>query len=206
MKIKWEDKRTMDDNPASVEMHSGNIILNKDVFPKYSKFTQQFIIEHEKGHYLLPTDSEETADFYALKKVYKTTGKSLKKTMKAITDFLPESNPRVLKIYKHCLELDAKDNGNKKAEKELENLKEDTQMKKMTGMYSPFLNQNAMGRRRADGGENEGGGNADVDDKNTNNVEVSNRKYIDVAGFQMTFFEIIISAVLLIFLVKKIIK
>lgn len=202
MKILWEDSSTMGENPASVEMHNGNIILNRDVFPKYSKFTQTFILEHEKGHYLLPTDSEDEADYYALKKVYKTTGKSLKKTMKAITDFLPESNPRVLTMYKHCLKLDAKDNGNKQAKTEL-NLLGEIDMQKQTGMYSPFINsQNANGRKRrrnADGEEIE----TIIVENNGADKEVSSRKLYNIAGFQLTIFEILFIVFMIIFLARK---
>ena len=201
MKILWEDATTMDDNPASVEMHNGNIILNRDVFPKYSKFTQKFILEHEKGHYLIPTDSEEEADFYALKKVYKSTGKSLKKTMKAITDFLPESNTRVTTMYIRCLELDARDNGNAKAQTELNNLKgEYTMSIKQTGMQSPFVKRNATGRRRADGGE---GINEDVDTPAVTVNDTTSRKMYNIVGFQMTIFEILFVLFMIIFLAKK---
>lgn len=206
MKILWEDSSTMGENPASVEMHNGNIILNRDVFPRYSKFTQTFIIEHEKGHYLLPTDDEEQADFYALKKVYKTTGKSLKKTMRAITDFLDESDPRVRKMYIRCLEIDARENGNKKAQNELNNLTGDIDMSKQTGMYSPFIRQNAggrKGRRHADGEEIIDTPEELIIETPAVDKEISSRKLYNVLGFQMTIFEILFVVFMIMFIARK---
>jgi hypothetical protein len=133
----WENRLTMGENPASVEMNTGNIILNRDVFPKYPKFTQQFILEHERGHFNIPTDNEAEADLYALKKLYKSTGKSLKKTMQAITDFLDNNDPRVMRMYQECLKIDVVDNKNEKAVLELENL---IGMREKQGSYnSPFI-------------------------------------------------------------------
>ncbi len=206
-KIVWENSITMGDNPASVEMDTGTILLNKDVFPNYSKFTQKFILEHEKGHYNIPTDSEEEADAYALNKLYKTTGKSLKKTIKAITDFLDDENPRVAELYKKALIIDYKQNGNKRAEAEYKNLTGGQEMKqKITGMYSPFVTiNNAKGRKRR---KAEGGEDIIIDENGVpiveeNIVNIPKRKRYNIIGFEMSMFEILFLVFILVFIVKK---
>ena len=66
-KIRYEGFSEMGKNPASVEMESRDLILNRDTFPLLPNFTKKFIIEHEKGHLAHDTDNEELADAYALK-------------------------------------------------------------------------------------------------------------------------------------------
>ncbi|MDR0606372.1 MAG: hypothetical protein LBG80_19020 [Bacteroidales bacterium] len=207
--IVWEGIETMGENPASVEMDTGKIILNRDVFPKYSKFTRQFILEHERGHYKLSTDSEEEADTYALNKLYKSTNKSLKKSMKAITDFLDVDNPRVVSLYRKALIIDSKYNNNKKAKEELKNLTGDSNMRnKLSSMTSPFIRMNfggISGRQRADGetiDEQETADNfsqvPEAKKYRRNSVE----KY-NILGFSMSIMEILFLIFIIVYLVKN---
>jgi hypothetical protein len=211
--IVWEGYDTMGENPASVEMDTGKIILNRDVFPNYSKFTQLFILEHERGHYKLSTDSEEEADTYALNKLYKSTNKSLKKSMKAITDFLDIENPRVLSLYKKALTIDSKYNNNKKAKDELKNLTGDSNMRyKLASTQSPFVRMNNFrGRRRADGDIIE---NEEIEDiiappAPEPQIEIKSRvrsyqgsKRYDILGISMSVMEILFLAFIVVYWIK----
>jgi hypothetical protein len=108
--VKYEGYAEMGNNPASVEMGTKDLILNRDRFPKLPKFTQKFIIEHEKGHLKYDTDNEQLADAHALQTLYKTEKRSLKKSIKALVDFLPEDDPRIETLYNKALEIDKGEN------------------------------------------------------------------------------------------------
>jgi hypothetical protein len=208
--IIWESAETMGMNPASVEMDTGRIILNRDVFPQYSEFTQKFILEHERGHYLLPTDSEEEADAYALTKLYKSTNQSLKKTMKAITDFIPVHDPRVENLYRKALLIDSEYNNNQKAKEELKNITEKSMRGKLASSQSPFIRFNAIGNyyKRADGeetdgsGETDGGGSVAPPETNNHRRNRIKKQSYDVFGIQMTVMEILFAIFIVVYFVK----
>jgi len=109
MAIIWETSELMGTNPASVNMITGDILLNEDVYPRLPKFTQKFILEHEYAHYDLQTDSEDLADKTALQRLYKSEYQSLKKSVKALADFLENGNERIEIIYNEALKLDRMD-------------------------------------------------------------------------------------------------
>jgi len=104
--VRYEGIAEMGMNPASVEMGTKDLILNKDTFPKLPKFTQKFIVKHEEGHLLHDTDNEKLADEYALQSLYKSEDRSLKKSIKALADFLPEDDSRIEALYNKALEID----------------------------------------------------------------------------------------------------
>ena len=112
-KIRYEGFAEMGNNPASVEMDSRDLILNRDRFPTLPNFTKKFIIEHEKGHLNYDTDSEQLADEYALQSLYKSEKKSLKKSIKALVDILPEDDQRIETLYNKALEIDKRNTMNK---------------------------------------------------------------------------------------------
>lgn len=175
--IKHESKNEMGYNPASVDMATGELILNKDVFYKKSKFTQKFIKEHERGHLLLDTDNEELADEYALSKLYKTEKKSLKKSIKALTEFLPDDDRRIANLYEEALKLDKKNNF-------MGNINIRTLMNGQRHITT---------RRNADG-------NADYPPLDGKKPA---QRFVDVGGYAFTIFEIIVGVMTLILFVKK---
>jgi len=107
--------------PASVDMETGKISLNRDVFRRYSGYEWHFIREHEKGHYNLQTDSEADADAYALRKVFGTQPKSLKNSLELLKKMNISDQNRWLALYQEALKIDA-ENGNENAKEELKNL------------------------------------------------------------------------------------
>lgn len=56
-------------NPARTVMSTGVIEINKEAFSRLPKFTQQWVIYHEMGHFMLKTFDECKADDYALKRM-----------------------------------------------------------------------------------------------------------------------------------------
>ena len=56
-------------NPARTVMSTGVIEINKEAFARLPKFTQQWVIYHEMGHFMLKTFDECKADDYALKRM-----------------------------------------------------------------------------------------------------------------------------------------
>ena len=184
-KVRYEGFAEMGKNPASVEMDSKELILNRDTFPKLPKFTQKFIIEHEKGHLAHDTDSEELADAYALKSLYKSEHKSLKKSVKALVDILPEDNKRIEILYNKALNLD---NG-----KEIE----------MVNLNKILAGKNGVRTRfNADGEDDEETKNEVITNKRTGK---RSKRYVDFMGFAMTPAEVAILIVAVIY-VFKIIK
>jgi hypothetical protein len=65
-------------NPARVDMTSGTIEINKEMFSILPDYTQRFILYHEAAHYVLKTYDECKADDYALKRMAFKQAYSLK--------------------------------------------------------------------------------------------------------------------------------
>ena len=168
-KVKYEGFAEMGKNPASVEMGTKELILNRDTFPHLPNFTKKFIIEHEKGHLDYNTDNEELADAYALKSLYKTERKSLKKSIKALVDILPDGDKRIESLYNKALKLDNSE--------EID----------MVSLNRILAGRSDIRRFNADG---------DVEDENLDLGEKSTRKrpkrYVEVLGFSMTPAEVAI--------------
>lgn len=187
----WENASSMGRNPASVEMDSGTIILNKDIFPNYDEFTKKFIVEHEKGHYNLQTDDESKCDTYALQKLYGKTNRSLKKSVIALSKFLPDNDPRIEKLYKETLLIDWKLNKNKKALKELSmNIKK-------SNMDTPFLGK----IYNADGGNLEDTTETETEKKGIPIIKITGEKFYNILGidFNLTNLLLLFIAIILIF-------
>jgi len=187
--VKYESFAEMGNNPASVEMGTKDLIINKDRFPKLPKFTQKFIIEHEKGHLLYDTDSEELADKHALHSLYKTENRSLKKSVKALVDILPEDNKRIETLYNEALNLDKGGN----------NMNRQFNFNNFLAGSQPFNNLRTI-RRNASG---DCCGDVDCTDENcVTNGNRNRKRYIEVFGYEMTIGELAMVILCLITLFK----
>lgn len=120
--IRFVDRSVLGNCPASVDMSSGLIDINKSVWSKYTPFEQQFIVEHENGHYFMQTDDEKEADLYALRKMAGTEKNSLKRCIKALAKVGVFETSRMNQIYIEALKLDIEKTGNNLAKKELNNI------------------------------------------------------------------------------------
>lgn len=129
--------------PASVDMGTGVISINRSVWDRYDNFEKAFILFHEIGHYELNTDSEYEADAYALNHVYRTAPRSLKRSLQTLCKIGVLDAQRLERLFEECLRLDAND-GNRVAQLELINITNN----KITGkMTNRTANQTYVNRR-----------------------------------------------------------
>jgi hypothetical protein len=118
----WRDRREIQDvwvhgmnTEARINRRTGLRLLNADTVPSMPKTVQEYIKNHEEGHFVKATRSELTADRYAF---YRTASKnrSLKEIMHALIDVLDERDPehdlRVQKQWERAKIWDKYINGN----------------------------------------------------------------------------------------------
>ena len=116
--VRYVDSSVLGSCPASVDMRTGVVSINKDVWDRYDQFEQNFVLMHEIGHFVLDTDSEYEADAYALRNVYKTAPRSLKRSLQTLCKIRVVDPTRLNRLYEEALRLDAAD-GNYAAAVEL---------------------------------------------------------------------------------------
>ena len=90
-------------SPAAVYMDTGEIEINKDVWHKFTPYERAFIIQHEKGHFLLPTKFEKEADAYALVQTMKINRHALKDAINTLAKMNLKDKSRLNAIYQEAL-------------------------------------------------------------------------------------------------------
>jgi hypothetical protein len=109
--VRTTDSALMGRSPAGLDRSQGVIYIYTPVYDKLTAFQKKFVIEHEKGHYYLNTDSEIQADAYAFENLAGTEFRSLKKSLACLNEILDYSNPtlrpRYQALYERVLEWDA---------------------------------------------------------------------------------------------------
>lgn len=118
VQVQYVDASVLGTCPAAVDMLTGVVSINKSVWDNYDQFEKSFVLMHEIGHYVLDTDSEYEADAYALKHVYRTAPRSLKRSLQTLCKIRVIDPRRLDALYREALKLDAKD-GNAVAALEL---------------------------------------------------------------------------------------
>jgi len=113
--------------PARVNRNTGDIYLNCKIWNKIDPKEQNFILQHEKGHFVLNTRDETKADNYAFDHYAGTEPFSLKGILHAIGDRLdiknnPAHQKRYKNIVKKLLQFDAANYGNKYAKQILDEM------------------------------------------------------------------------------------
>ena len=194
VKVQYVDSSVLGRCPASVDMSTGVVSINRSVWDRYDDFEKSFVIMHELGHYLLDTDSEYEADEYALRKVYKTAPRSLKRSLQTLCKIRVIDPRRLDNLYRVALDLDAKD-GNDVAAIELErinnfnNNKNFRTMTKARGQETypekRNIDPNIRVIRRADGDKSHG----------TNGIRLG--------GWYFSVTNILLAAILVVMLFKK---
>ena len=106
---------------ASVDLLTGVISVNTDVFNKLTSFQKRFTLLHEIAHFRLQTLDEQAADDYALEKIFETEPYSLKQAVTFLCEVPNITEERLEHIYIRALELDAA-KGNETAKQELERI------------------------------------------------------------------------------------
>lgn len=194
VKVNYVDSGVLGTCPASVDMQTGVVSINRSVWDNYDPFEKQFILWHEVGHYDLDTDSEYEADAYALRHVYKTAPRSLKRSLQTLMKIKVIDITRLEHLYREALKLDARD-GNQIAALELEEVTNNyfinpksNIMRNQPGKetYLRKSKQNAIRViRRADGDKSH----------KTNGIKVG--------GMYFSFTNILLMVILLVMLFKK---
>jgi hypothetical protein len=140
-KVTWYEN--MGKSPAKVNLKTGEIGLNANVWPKLGSNEKKFVAYHELGHYKLQTFSESSADSFAIRKMAKE-GLPMEKAITAMTKVLDEKNESHLKrvndVYEQALIL-------KKS-----NLLKDNKMdfrNEYEGAEASFFGKKARARREA---------------------------------------------------------
>lgn len=196
VQVNYVDSSVLGRCPASVDMTTGVVSINRSVWDSYDQFEKNFILFHELGHYLLDTDSEYEADAFALQHVYKTAPRSLKRALQTLCKIRVIDGSRLDHLYKEALQLDAED-GNTAAAVELEQINYFINPKNQTIMtpnaasetYMSKRNRNAIRViRRADGDE---GGKS------------HKRNGLKVGDWYFSLTNILLALIVLILLLKK---
>lgn len=127
------DSGELQNCPAAVDMDTGDIYINRDVWDRYTEAEKKFIIQHELGHYLQQTDSEIEADLYALNANFGKVHKSLKSSFTALDKSGVVNENRWNMLYENALTIDA-EHGNTIAQAELEKIQSKTNFKNRNKM------------------------------------------------------------------------
>lgn len=107
----FEDCKT---NPARVSPLTGVIEINALVFDYLPKEVQEFVIEHEKAHYLKQVKDEHLADYYAMLALLQKNKNALYDSVKSVEKIASYDSNRIDAITMAALRI-AAINGNKRA-------------------------------------------------------------------------------------------
>jgi hypothetical protein len=137
----------MGETPAKVNRFTGIIKLNPDKWFKIAKPFRKFIIQHEKGHYYLNTSDELLADSFASEHFLGSEKQSLKNSIRALSDVLPFNNPehkiRLERQIKRALQYSWEHNGNKEAQKLLNQLNKNNMQTQNDKPQATFFDDNS---------------------------------------------------------------
>ena len=126
MQITYANSEMLGKTPARVNLLTGEIFINTDVWDTLPEAYQNFILAHEEGHYLAQTTNELMADHYAIMKLAGTVANSLKNAVATICDVLPGTNGvqqlRILNIYRLALLWDSLNSPQPQTASELDNV------------------------------------------------------------------------------------
>ena len=115
-------RRELGQCPCAVYMTPPlTVEVNMDVWPRYDRAQQLFLLAHELGHYDLHTGDEAEADRYAIRLVAGSCKGSLKGALRSLLDMGVIPHDRFRRLYSECLAIDAA-RGNLRAANELKNI------------------------------------------------------------------------------------
>lgn len=150
-------------NPARVNLDTGVVEVNANLFRHYSPLQRELVLQHEAGHVYHDTvDNEELADRYALEQVAGTVQYSLRRSVDGLLEILEKANvpeERKKELIISALRIDAERFGNEHAKALLEELKKDSRIAGAIGVVGvmaiigaaislfEILRQTIIGRR-----------------------------------------------------------
>ena len=109
-------KQGMGTNPASVNLRTGVVSINPQVWNKLSGYERAIILLHEEGHYKQQTLDEIKADIYAIDKYLNCADTPLKRQqlIETIFKIVPDDR-RKLSFVKNLLQYESNANEDKRA-------------------------------------------------------------------------------------------
>jgi hypothetical protein len=123
------NRKTMGLNPASINMDTGIVTINKDIWKELSPVQKKLILLHEKAHFVLQTvDDEIACDKWAIEHYAGSEKYSLRKSLDAFYELLNApyiSLERKYQIVISCLTVDAEKFGNKRSKALLDEIEND---------------------------------------------------------------------------------
>lgn len=96
-------------NPARCHVPTGNIEINKSRWDFLSDEEQEFVLQHEMGHYVNQTFDETEADNYALKQLALKKPYSLINFIKSVRNISHNDHKRVKNAERNALIIAAND-------------------------------------------------------------------------------------------------
>ena len=107
----------MGNNPATVNIETGVVYINKPLWNKLSDYEKAIILLHEEGHYANKSLDEIKADCYAISQYLKdgdtpTKRQQLKKTIFGVVPNDEENIQRKIAFVRNLLQYDSTANGN----------------------------------------------------------------------------------------------
>ncbi len=102
-------------NPARVNIHTGDIVINRARWNELSAEEREFVLQHEIGHYKKQTLDEVVADRYALQQLALQKPYSLINYLNAVKKISYNNRERVSTAQIDTLRIAAA-NGSEKAE------------------------------------------------------------------------------------------
>lgn len=107
----------MGNNPATVNIETGVVYINKPLWNKLSDYEKAIILLHEEGHYANKSLDEIKADCYAISQFLKdgdtpTKRQQLKKTIFGVVPNDEENIQRKIAFVRNLLQYDSTANGN----------------------------------------------------------------------------------------------
>lgn len=109
--------KNMGNNPATVNIETGVVYINKPLWNKLSDYEKAIILLHEEGHYANKSLDEIKADCYAISQYLKdgdtpTKRQQLKKTIFGVVPNDEENIQRKIAFVRNLLQYDSTANGN----------------------------------------------------------------------------------------------
>lgn len=113
----------MGNNPASVNIRTGVVTLNRDMWEKLTDYEKAIILLHEEGHYINNTLNEIKADIYCIEQYMSRSTSPTKRQnlFKTVFKLVPDDN-RKIEFVKNLFRYDADCNNNQSSKKMLQEL------------------------------------------------------------------------------------
>lgn len=152
----------MGSNPATVNIETGEVYVNKDIWDEFTPTEKAIILLHEEGHYANHTLDEIKADCYLIEKYLckANTPKRRADLLNCIFKIVPDDE-RKIEFVRNLMQYDSTANNNRCSER-------------LYKALSERKTANADGGASSDtGGENSSSASSDTDGKNNKKFGVT---------------------------------